>query len=180
MLYFLKVKAAQSCLTLCDFMDYTDHGILQTRIREWVTVPSSRGSSQPKDQTQVSHIADEFFTNWAIREGVSEWVKSLSCVQLFETLWTVAHQAPPSMRFSRQEYWSGLPFPSLETWILFEQIRIITWTSQVALVVKNPPASTGKLKRLGFDPWVGKIPWRRAWEPTPVFLPGEFLMGYGP
>ena len=39
-------------------------------------------------------------------------VKSLSLVQLFETPWTVAHQAPPSMGFSRQEYWSGLPFPS--------------------------------------------------------------------
>ena len=39
-------------------------------------------------------------------------VKSLSCVQLFAILWTVAYQAPLSMRFSRQEYWSGLPFPS--------------------------------------------------------------------
>ena len=39
-------------------------------------------------------------------------VKLLSCVQLFATPWTVAHQAPPSMEFSRQEYWSGLPFPS--------------------------------------------------------------------
>ena len=39
-------------------------------------------------------------------------VKSLSRVQLFATPWTVAHQPPPSMRFSRQEYWSGLPFPS--------------------------------------------------------------------
>ena len=39
-------------------------------------------------------------------------VKSLSCVRLFETPWTIAHQAPPSMEFSRQEYWSGLPFPS--------------------------------------------------------------------
>ena len=36
----------------------------------------------------------------------------VSCVRLFATLWTVAHQAPPSMGFSRQEYWSGLPFPS--------------------------------------------------------------------
>ena len=40
-------------------------------------------------------------------------VKSFSCVQLFVTPWTVAYQAPPSMVFSRQEYWSGLPFPSL-------------------------------------------------------------------
>ena len=39
-------------------------------------------------------------------------VKSLSCVRLFETLWTVARQAPLSIGFSRQEYWSGLPFPS--------------------------------------------------------------------
>ena len=39
-------------------------------------------------------------------------VKLLSRVQLFATPWTVAHQAPPSMEFSRQEYWSGLPFPS--------------------------------------------------------------------
>ena len=39
-------------------------------------------------------------------------VKSLRCVWLFATLWTVAYQAPPSMGFSRQEYWSGLPFPS--------------------------------------------------------------------
>ena len=39
-------------------------------------------------------------------------VKSLSCVQLFATPWTVAYQGPPSMGFSRQEYWSGLPFPS--------------------------------------------------------------------
>ena len=39
-------------------------------------------------------------------------VKSLSCVQLFSAPWTVAHQAPPSMGFFRQEYWSGLPFPS--------------------------------------------------------------------
>ena len=38
-------------------------------------------------------------------------VKSLSCVRLFATLWTVAYKAPPSMGFSRQEYWSGLPFP---------------------------------------------------------------------
>ena len=39
-------------------------------------------------------------------------MKSLRCVQLFATLWTVAHQATLSMGFSRQEYWSGLPFPS--------------------------------------------------------------------
>ena len=42
--------------------------------------------------------------------------------------------------------------------------------SQVALVVKNPPANAGRRKRGGFNPWVRKIPWRSAWQPTPVFL----------
>ena len=56
--------------------------------------------------------------------------------------------------------------------------------SQVALVVNNLPANAGGMKP-GFDPWVGKIPWRRAWQPTPVFLPGashgqRSLAGYSP
>ena len=46
------------------------------------------------------------------------------------------------------------------------------WASQVALVVKNPPTSAGDI-RCGFNPWVGKTPWRRVWQPTLVFLPGE-------
>ena len=44
--------------------------------------------------------------------------------------------------------------------------------SQVALVVKNPPANAGN-KRRRSDPWVGKIPWRRTWQPTPIVLPGK-------
>ena len=50
----VKVKVAQSCPTLYDPMDYTVHGILQARILEWVAIPFSRGSSKPRDQTQVS------------------------------------------------------------------------------------------------------------------------------
>ena len=60
--YKVKVKFAQSCLTLCDPMNYTVHGILQARILEWGAVPFSRRSSQPRDGTQVSHIAGGFFT----------------------------------------------------------------------------------------------------------------------
>ena len=48
-----------------------------------------------------------------------------------------------------------------------------TRASQVALLVKNPPANAGDIKRPGFSPCIGKIPWRRAWHPTPVFLPRE-------
>ena len=68
-MWLVKVKVAQSCLTLCDLMDYTAHGILQAGILEWVAIPFSRGSSQPRDRTQVSFIAGEFFTSWATREA---------------------------------------------------------------------------------------------------------------
>ena len=62
---------AQSCLILCDPMDRgawwatgsSVHGILQARILEWVVMPSSRGSSQPRDQTQVSSTEGRFFTD---------------------------------------------------------------------------------------------------------------------
>ena len=62
---------AQSCLTLCNPMDCTSsvHRILQARTLEWVAMPSSRGSSQPRDRTQVCHIAGGFFTVWATREA---------------------------------------------------------------------------------------------------------------
>ena len=46
-----------------------------------------------------------------------------------------------------------------------------SWAFLVAQTIKNLSA----MRRLGFNPWVGKIPWRRAWQPTPVFLPGESL-----
>ena len=63
----MKVKVAQSCLTLCDPMDDTVHGILQARILEWVAFPFSRGSSQPRDRTQVSRIAGRFSTSCITR-----------------------------------------------------------------------------------------------------------------
>ena len=47
------------------------------------------------------------------------------------------------------------------------------WASQVGLLVKNLHAKAGDM-RLGFSPWVEKIPWKRAWQPTPIFLLGEF------
>ena len=54
-------------------MDYTVHGILQARILERVAFPFSRESSQPRDQTQVSHITGGFFTLWATREAQKYW-----------------------------------------------------------------------------------------------------------
>ena len=68
----VKLKVAQLCPTLCDSMDYIVHGILQARILEWVAFPFCRGSSQPRNWTQVSRIAGGFFTGWATREAIIE------------------------------------------------------------------------------------------------------------
>ena len=124
----------------CDLMGYNPsgssvHGIFQARILQWVAISSSRGTSQPRDWTLISGIG-RFFTTELPRKFfyviirywiqfpvlysrillfiyfIYECVKSLSRVWLFSTPWTVAYQVPPSMGFSRQEYWSGLPFPS--------------------------------------------------------------------
>ena len=64
-------------------------------------------------------------------------------------------------------------------------LSIYIIASQVVLVVQNLPANAGDKIDVGFDPWVEKIPWRRKWQPAPVFLPGEFhgqrnLVGYSP
>ena len=87
-------KSLQSCLTLCDPIDGSPPGspvpgILQTRTLEWAAISFSNA------------------WKWKVKR------KSLSRVWLLPTPWTAAHQAPPSMGFSRQEYWSGVPLPSL-------------------------------------------------------------------
>ena len=86
-------KLLQSCPTLCDPIDCSPPGssvpgILQARILEWVAISFSNA------------------WKWKVK------VKLLSRVRLLATPWTAAHQAPPSMGFSRQEYWSGVPLPS--------------------------------------------------------------------
>ena len=75
-----EVKLVQSCLTLCDPMDYTVHGILHARILEWVVFPFSRGSSQPRDQTQVSCTAGRFFNSWATREVQDFWINGVGAI----------------------------------------------------------------------------------------------------
>ena len=87
-------KSLQSCPTLCNSIDGSPPGspvpgILQARTLEWVAISFSNA------------------WKWKVK------VKSLSRVWLFATPWTAAYQAPPSMGFPRQDYWSGVPLPSL-------------------------------------------------------------------
>ena len=109
-------EVAQSCPTLCDPMDCSlpgssVHGIFQARVLEWIVISFSRISSRPRDWTWVSCTAGRHFIIWTTREALL-LLSSFSRVQLCATPETAAHQAPPSLGFSRQEQWSRLPFPS--------------------------------------------------------------------
>ena len=103
-----------------------------------------------------------------------------SCVRLFMIPWTIAHEAPLSMGFHRQDCWSGLPFPTPGTTInkfLLKNTGLPWWLRWLSVCRQRG--------RPGFDPWVGKIPWRRKWQPTPVLLPEvsygwTSLVGYSP
>ena len=92
-------KSLQSCLTLCDPIDgsppgFSVPGILQARTLEWVVISFSNASK------------------WKVK------VKSFSRVRLLATPWTAAYGAPPSMGFSRQEYWSVVLLPSPTEWLV--------------------------------------------------------------
>ena len=80
-------------------------------------------------------------------------VKSLSCVQLFATPWTAAHQAPPSIGFSRQEYWSGLPLPSPTYHNSLSQKLFALW-SHPKMKAKSQMTSMGhSSKQTDFHQW---------------------------
>ena len=87
--YSYEVKGSESLSVVSDSLRPLGnivHGILQARILEWVAFPFSRGSSQPRDRTLVSHIAGGFFTSWAMREAKNNGVGSLFLPQrLFPT-----------------------------------------------------------------------------------------------
>ena len=100
--YIMKVLVTQSCLTLCDPMGCSQpgpsvHGSLQARILEWVSIPFSRGSSQPRDQIWVSHITGRFFTMshqgspvcclWANK--YLEKLENYLCWEVHISFWTV-------------------------------------------------------------------------------------------
>ena len=85
----MKVKVTQSCPTLYDPMDDTVHGILQARILEWVAIPYSRGSSQPRDWTQVSFIAGKtyFLDNYKFYQSVWSLFSVGLCEEKFLKYW---------------------------------------------------------------------------------------------
>ena len=108
--YIYFAKSLQSCPTLCDPIDCSPPGspvpgILQARTLEWVAISFSNA------------------WRWKVK------MKSLSRVQLLATPMTAAHQAPASMGFSRQEYWSGVPLPSLIYILCYLKLCHCYWSS---------------------------------------------------
>ena len=111
-------KSLQSCPTLCNPRDGSPPGspvpgILQARTLEWVAISFSNA------------------WKWKVK------VKSLSDVRLLATPWTSAHQAPPSMRFSRQEYWSGVPFPSPNKSLFLHKFYMVVLMSYLLIINQN-------------------------------------------
>ena len=110
-------KSHQSCPTLCDPIDGSPPGpaipgILQARTLEWVAISSANA------------------WKWKVK------VKSLSHVRLLATPWTAAYQAPPSVGFSRREYWSGVPLPSPPC--CYRQYYFILFMSNIPLYMYTP------------------------------------------
>ena len=111
-------STTQSCPTLCSPVDCSlpgsfIHGIFQAGILEWVAISFSRGSSSPRDQTCVSCIADGFFTTAPPgKPFLTLLLLLLSRFSRVRLCATPETAAPPSLGFSRQEHWSGLPFLS--------------------------------------------------------------------
>ena len=202
-MYFNKLKVAQSCPTLCNPMEYTAHGILQARILEWVVFPFSRGSSQPRDQTQVSHITGRFFTSWTTREAQSAHVSfSVSFNHVFFLAILVSSLyynrlkvercglCPRNDKKTGVEIWEHIVNDSY--WGKVELSHVYIPLNSHCLINQLWGFPSGKesacqcrSRRPRFNPWVRKTPWRRAWQPTPVLLPGKFhgqrrLVGYIP
>ena len=136
---------AQLCLTLCDPMDCSPpgssvHGIFQARILEWVAISFSRGSSRPRDQTRVSHVAGRHFTIWATREVKGCWAPKNWC------FWTVVLEKTLESSLDSKEFKLINPKGS-QPWIFIgrtdaEAETPILWPE---LIGKNPDA--GKDRR---------------------------------
>ena len=139
----VKVKVTQFCPTLCNPMDYTVHGILQARTQEWVTFPFSRGSSQLRDQTQVSHITGRFLTSWATREVLPRGLERQELVDL--KFWRL-----------RRSQWRNGSFKLKETEIQrmnfsLSVTRVLGYRSNCLLVILKSP-NLWKQKASPFSP----------------------------
>ena len=142
--HFGHVQLFVTSWTVCSPPGSFIRGILRARILGWISMPTTRGSSQLRDRTPVSRslcIAGRFFTTEPPEapKKVEGWGREATVVQFYS--------------YSIVRYME-MGFPG--------------FTSG-----KEPACQCRRIKRRGFDLWVWKIPWKRAWQPLSIFLPGE-------
>ena len=149
-------KSLQSCPTLCYPIDGSlpgspVPGILKARTLEWVAISFSNA------------------WKWKVK------VKSPSRVWLLATPWTAAYQAPPSMGFARQEYWSGVPLPSVITFLPRSKCLLISWLQSPSAVILEPrkikSATVSTVSHLFAIKWWDRMPWfsfSECWALSPL------------
>ena len=188
------------------------HGIFQARILDWIAISFSRRYSQPRDRTWVSHIADSLPSEPPRKLMLCFYVYIKLVVKLIPII--LIHKFPLVFSlcsfvtpFSDSDN-SALILQNLFTYLLNFRICTVSELLTYITSVKNKftkmnaiftcssfvfglpwwlngKESSCRCSRYRFDPWVRKIPWRRIWQSTPVFFPGEFygqrsLTGYSP
>ena len=141
-------KSLQSCPTLSDPIDGSPPGspvpgILQARTLEWAAI--------------------SFSNAWKFKEKV----KSLSRVWLLATPWTAAYQAPPSMGFSRQEYWSGVPLPSPDEEVV---VHICN-----GILLGHKKEQNPAICRDVVGPWECHMEWSQSERGCPTFVSGYLI-----
>ena len=138
------------------------HGIFQARVLEWVAISFFRGSFQPRVPTQASHIV-----GCLSHQGNLQFIPSV-LIMGKSVRWVVSI--------------GNRPQPEDSCWPVWDMSQFLVAFGFCYDVMQGFPGGTSgkeyacqdrRHKRLGFNPWIGKIPWRKKWQPTPLFLPGE-------
>ena len=194
-------EVAQSCPTLCNPMDCSPpgslvHGIFQAWILEWVAISFSRGSSQPRDRTQVSHVVGTRFTVWATREAVILEPPKIKSVTVSIVLPSISHEVmgpdvmilvfcmlsfKPTFSHSSFTFINGLfSFPSLSAIRVVSSAYLRLLIFLLAILIPAcasfSPAfhmmySSYKLNKQGnnIQPWCTPFPiWNQSVVPCPV------------
>ena len=199
MLFFklnLLLPSSHKVVSLCDPVNYsppgsTVHGIFQARILERVAISSSRGSSQLRDWNQVFCLGRWILYHWTTRNGLIKftysisssfsWVpkrkrKDLPFNRSIEEVSTLITKSRVTVPWEGWEVWDRIGREELQRGtrkLLGWHICLLGFPG--AASGKEPTCRCRRHKRQWFNPRIGRIPWRRAWQPTPVFLPGKSL-----
>ena len=162
----------------CSPPDSSVHGIFQARILKWVASSFSKGSSQPRDRTRVSCIAGKFFATEppvALKRELTNISGTNISIVVSGDPTHVGH--PQSSHMWKLVFTSTALYDQDDAVYEMTLLRFV-WERFCFLLSTSdfPGGSDGKSVclqwgRPGFDPWAGKIPWRRKWQPTPVLLP---------